>query len=221
MGWRMAALKARIMPKRTPEQWSRGYNYGMAMQWIKYMAVLILAAGCSQEWRPPVQMSPMPPPKVLVQTEFGLIPMTTVEAAAYQREGVLVGKGPLLLSEVGGDYFSSRSEIVGLGPPSGLSMDRRAGYALPTQYYVRGEHTSRGYTSGEYGRLDNFTPGRHTSTGYIAGHYRGDGNYTRGEHTSRGYIPGHYRAEALPTVFVPTPRAAQPMYTPYQGVGRP
>lgn len=184
--------------------------------------ILVTIAGCSRPWTPPVQVATMPPPTVLVQTEFGLIPMTTVEAAAYQREGVLEGKGPLLLSDIGGDYFSGRSELVGLGPPSGLSSGGgRAAYALPQPYYVRGEHTSTGYTPGEYGRLDNYTPGRHTSTGYTPGHYRGDGNYTRGEYTSRGYIPGHYRAEALPTVFVPTPSAGQPMYTPYPGITRP
>jgi hypothetical protein len=88
--------------------------------------------------------------------------------------------------------------------PQSLSRPKtqvdRFGPVYSQYYYVRPEHTPRGYIEGRYGRVDNYTPGMHAPHGYVPGNYRGDGAlyYTRPEHTSTGYIPGHYRAEPIP-----------------------
>jgi len=65
-------------------------------------------------------------------------------------------------------------------------------------YYIRGEHTSTGYTPGSYQRQSNYTRGEWTSAGYVPGNYRGESdNYIRGEWTSAGYVRGNYRSELM------------------------
>lgn len=179
--------------------------------WRKILIpLLVLSGACSETWKPAYQQPATQPPMILVHTPDGWVEMPSDQAANYPATPVAV------------DESVHQDDLVDNGlsdPPPGEATGYVArefrpnrpyawrvprprvdsvGPVSPTYYYVHPEQTPHGLISGQYGRVDNYTPGQWTGHGYEQGHYRADGLYTRPEYTPQGYIPGHWRADPMP-----------------------
>ena len=171
--------------------------------------VACLFCGCADSHAPNagVRYSIPPKPTIYVRTADGVLVPEVAEAQDDNRDFGVSNNSQTDINYQddsrwrSGDGLPEAERLRYSRPVSKGSSPIDAGKAepiYPQTYYVRPEHTSKGYIEGRYGRIENFTPGEHTSTEYIPGHYRGDGLYTRPEHTPPGYIPGHYRAVPQP-----------------------
>lgn len=196
-------------------------------------ALCLLPPACAkpQPWTPPPRADALPPPEIYHFTPEGLVPITPAQAAEIARQErqkspqKVQHDGSHRSGEAHSDAAGGRSASNGasLMLPSwaeSLSRPRIAVESIgPTRnqpYYVRGEHTSRGYVEGHYRREGDYIRGEHTPAGYIRSSCLGSGDYVRGEHTATSFITGHYRSVRQPTghYLVPTtsPSSRSPIF---------